>query len=260
MQLDALITLPFFDTPTNTGLYALFDGHGNHGSDAVSFMKTRLPELIERPVTDPASSLMSALKQCDDELRRSSSQILLSGCSAVVLIIQPNRLYCANIGRSRALLAKELKVDLVTSKRLWSGVELTCEHTPSDARERSRIEQCGGRVISEVDENGKAMGLARICLPKQSIPGLPQSRSIGDTLAKSIGATSDVDISYTELGPEDKFIVVGSAFMFDAVKLTDTIKVAARYRTQPKKAADALVRLAQHHETEASALVISLRD
>ena len=58
-----------------------------------------------------------------------------AGATAVVVLVQGNKLYIANAGDSRAMLC-----------RAGNVVELSHDHKPNAATERARIEGAGGFI------------------------------------------------------------------------------------------------------------------
>lgn len=64
--------------------------------------------------------------------------------------------------------------------------DLTCDHKPGLPEERARIEASGGRVFA-LDYDDGYVGPERVWLPDRDIPGLAMSRSLGDTIAHSVG-------------------------------------------------------------------------
>lgn len=70
----------------------------------------------------------------------------------------------------------------------WNITELSEDHKPDLPKEHERITvKFGGRVLSYLDSKGNPVGPARVWLKNQNIPGLAMSRSIGDTVAHSVG-------------------------------------------------------------------------
>ena len=61
------------------------------------------------------------------------------GCTACVVLITPEHVYCANVGDSRAILVN--KAGGIT--------ELSDDHKPDDYAERERIKAAGGFVDDE---------------------------------------------------------------------------------------------------------------
>ena len=47
-------------------------------------------------------------------------------------------------------------------------------------------------------------------LPDQEIPGLAMSRSMGDEVAHSVGVSACPEVLEFTLGPNDRFVVIGS--------------------------------------------------
>lgn len=110
-----------------------------------------------------------------------------SGTTAVMCTILGNVLTCANVGDSRIILGMlnddgQLVVD-----------EVSNDHKPDNPPEKKRIEEAGGRVFAVTYEDG-IDGPARVWLAKIDIPGLAMSRSLGDTVAHSVGVSSTPEI------------------------------------------------------------------
>ena len=59
------------------------------------------------------------------------------------------------------------------------------------------------------------MGPQRVWLKEQEIPGLAMSRSLGDTVAHSVGVISNPETKCFTISTEDKFLVVGSDGVFE---------------------------------------------
>ncbi len=59
----------------------------------------------------------------------------MAGCTATVVLITPQEIYCANAGDSRTVLSKAKK-----------ACDLSVDHKPNDREEKRRIEQAGGFV------------------------------------------------------------------------------------------------------------------
>ena len=89
------------------------------------------------------------------------------GCTAVVVMVTPDKIICANAGDSRAVLARSpqpLGLPMQT-------IALSEDHKPENFGERKRIEACGGFV-----EDNRVNG------------SLNLSRSLGDFTYKSSAA------------------------------------------------------------------------
>jgi len=82
-----------------------------------------------------------------------------SGCTATVVLITPDKIYCANAGDSRTVMSEGGK-----------AVPLSFDHKPDDEPETKRIVSAGGYV-----ENGRVDG------------NLAVSRALGDFELKNKG-------------------------------------------------------------------------
>lgn len=120
----------------------------------------------------------------DRSMGRTDLDIKLSGTTAAVAFVRGDQLYTANVGDSRAVLATQ------TAKGL-RPVELTFDQKPEIAAERKRIEAAGGIVEPILDPYDGPIGPCRVWIRRQALPGLAMSRSIGDSLAGSIGVCPD---------------------------------------------------------------------
>lgn len=60
---------------------------------------------------------------------------IYTGCTACVVLITENEIYCANAGDSRCVLSKD-----------GSAIEMSYDHKPNNTYERMRIEKAGGYV------------------------------------------------------------------------------------------------------------------
>ncbi len=99
-----------------------------------------------------------------------------------------NKLVCANLGDSRAVLGSlhpDPPHDI--EGEYWIATPLSRDHKPNENDESERIKARGGRVMPYMDENGDPLGPYRVWLPNDNSPGLAMSRSFGDTVASSVG-------------------------------------------------------------------------
>lgn len=116
-----------------------------------------------------------ATKSC-----RASGQAPLSqpsGSTATVCVIRNGaELAVAHVGDSRALLCRKA-----------SALQLTEDHEPESAKERERIEQCGGRIMWSSVGRPRVNGI------------LEMTRSIGDIDLKKCGVTAEPDVHTLEV-------------------------------------------------------------
>lgn len=81
----------------------------------------------------------------------------MAGCTATVVLLTPNEIYCANSGDSRTVMSKNKK-----------AVDLSVDHKPNDPEEKRRIMAAQGFV-----EDNRVNGM------------LALSRALGDFEYKS---------------------------------------------------------------------------
>jgi serine/threonine protein phosphatase PrpC len=140
-----------------------------------------------------------------------------------MVAIQEQTLWCANVGDSRAILGK------MQSSNKWSAVALSRDHKPNLTEEAKRIATRGGRVDSYHEEDGEAVGPSRVWLKDQSIPGLAISRSLGDSVAASVGVIPDPETIEMKLGTDDKFVLLGSDGLFEYLSNRDLVRMVVPY-------------------------------
>lgn len=212
--------------------YSVCDGHGYYGHDVSGRVKQRLPELLAREtslLTEPAKALRLATLKCDAELNQSEIDVRFSGTTMVSVLLNGKVLYCANSGDSRAVLARQVNLRTTGRPRQWMAVALSRDHKPDEEDEAARIHARGGRIEAYRDENGDPMGPARVWLRDHQLPGLAMSRSLGDSVAASVGVTAEPEILECNLSPEDRFIVIGSDGVFEFLSSEDVVRIVAPY-------------------------------
>lgn len=121
--------------------------------------------------TDPVQALKNAYITTNTALLVTDIHYMTSGCTCVTVYCKDKRLYVANTGDSRAVMAS-----LDESGRIV-GNALSRDHKPDDPDEMDRINRWGGYVRPPPE-----IGLsARVYLdPEHTMIGLAMSRSIGN--------------------------------------------------------------------------------
>lgn len=122
---------------------------------------------------------------------RETVDLTTSGSTMVSCYIDHNKLYCANVGDSRAIMGSK---DPTTGK--WTARALSNDHKPSLPLEAQRIWRFNGRIDSLRDQHGtictyigNPVGPLRVWFQNQNAPGLAMTRSIGDLMAAQVGVT-----------------------------------------------------------------------
>lgn len=214
-------------------LFGVFDGHGFYGGEVSGFIKQRLPSLLaehEEILTNPKKALSNSIHKCNLELSQINLDVKFSGSTLIVVLIKGNILYCANVGDSRALLARQIiESPEQSGSKKWMSIALSRDHKPDNKEESERIYKAGGRVEAYQDEDGNPAGPARVWLKNQDLPGLAMSRSMGDAVAASVGVICDPEILQITLVPEDKFLILGSDGVFEFIANEELVKLGVPY-------------------------------
>lgn len=215
-------------------LFAVADGHGFYGRDVSTFVKQRFPDILaenENFMVDNELALTEAVAETAKQLKMVEFDINFSGTTFVSVLMTGKRLYCANVGDSRALVARQLAdtPNEINPGRHWMSVALSRDHKPDEEDEQERILRKGGRVEAYQDEEGNPLGPARVWLADEDIPGLAMSRSLGDLVAASVGTIFEPEILDYQLTPEDQFLVIGSDGIFEFLPNEDVVRIVVPF-------------------------------
>lgn len=224
------------DEKTKCLLFAALDGHGELGDHVSQYFRDRLPKMLFSHPQFPkncAAALTDCITVLDKEVNK-DIDTKFSGTTAVICTIIGNVLTCANVGDSRIILG------MINDEGNLVVDEVSTDHKPDTPAEKKRIEEAGGRVFAVTYEDG-IDGPARVWLAKIDIPGLAMSRSLGDTVAHSVGVSSTPEITIKTITPQHKFLVMGSDGLWEFISNQETLKVCAKF-VKPEDACDCLVK------------------
>ena len=204
-----------------TALFAVFDGHG--GSEVAKYCEKHFGAELKKNPNYEAGRFEEALKETflfmDSLLTSPEGQNELktlktdpdggesfAGCTANVVLIVKNTIYCANAGDSRCYIYSNKKTH-----------ELSFDHKPDNDVEKQRISKAGGFIIE-----GRVNG------------NLNLSRAIGDLEYKKnpslkpteqlISAFPDVQKRVIKQG-EDQFLVMGCDGIWEILTGDDICKI-----------------------------------
>ncbi|CAK60912.1 unnamed protein product (macronuclear) [Paramecium tetraurelia] len=205
-------------------LFAICDGHGELGHLVSGLIKTQLPILVSKNKMmlerNSSQGLMIIIQGLSDMLQQSHIDISFSGSTLVIVYVQNNKIYCANLGDSRAiLLSREDK---------WKMKPLSRDHKPSCKDEADRILANGGRIDPLMNSLGLFVGPLRVWT-NQNVPGLAMTRSLGDEIAHSVGVSDKPEILQFDLERSDKVIVLGSDGLFEFLSDDQIINCISPY-------------------------------
>jgi len=202
------------------------DGHGYNGHHVSAKVKTRLPLHLASDKnlhTKPKLALKISTRKTAAEVNDSNFETDLSGTTLVSVLIMKKRLYCANVGDSRAILAIQDENQSLIAKAI------SRDHKPTESDERTRIIQTGGRIHQFADETGELMGPMRVWLKYEDTPGLAMSRSIGDTIAIEAGVISEPEVMDFDITDKTKIMIIASDGIWEFIDDQEAINMITPY-------------------------------
>ena len=222
-------------------LLGVFDGHGTHGHEISNFIHKAFPRALlshEHWLDNPIFSISESFPQVQNELKAfcennpGNFDCILSGSTATLVHIRQNKLYVGHVGDSRAVMARRTGGKLV-------AVDLTRDHKPTLDDEGERIEKMGGEV-RKIDNEPPY----RVFFRNKQYPGIAMSRTMGDTLAQSIGVTCVAESNEFELQEGDEFVVACSDGVWEFISSQEAVEEIGKFGKDAKGAANALATLA----------------
>ncbi|KAK4759203.1 hypothetical protein SAY87_022334 [Trapa incisa] len=234
----------------NIHFFGVFDGHGQFGTQCSNFVRDRLVEaLLEEPslLDDPIKAYNSAFLRTNQELHESEEvDDTMSGTTAITVLVVEDKIFVANVGDSRAVIAVQAGEDVLAE-------DLSCDQTPFRRDEYERVKACGARVLSvdQVeglkdpsiqswgDEESQGNDPPRLWVQNGMYPGTAFTRSIGDSIAEKIGVVADPEVSVVHLKPDQLFFVVASDGVFEFLSSQAVVDMVAAY-SDPRDACAAI--------------------
>ena len=194
---DIGIMIPDLTTDYKVSLFGIFDGHG--GNDVVKFVKDRLPQLIKNNLNDLCpveSAFKKSFEKVDQELKFFDSEYI--GTTATIILFKDNKIYCANVGDSKAYILYDKTYKQISS-----------DHKCSVEEEAERIKSCGGKI-----SKNRVMGQ------------LILTRTLGDLYVKQYGVINTPDISVTDINPNLKYVILASDGVWDVIDLDTLVNMS----------------------------------
>lgn len=187
-------------------VFGVFDGHG--GKEVAEYCKDHFADHLKAAPAYAAGNYGPALRQTFlalDAALKQEDYSTDTGSTSVVVLITPDRIFCANAGDSRAVLWQS------TGK----AVGLSEDHKPDNADELKRIIKSGHSVEdSRVDGN------------------LALSRALGDYQYKDAAhlgpedqaVTACPDVTERARSADDDFIIVACDGIWDCLSNEECCK------------------------------------
>ena len=232
----------------NFNIFILSDGHGKDGHYASRFIVENLPRKI---LSHPSISSLFSFDQIYQKLKEHNYKIIktifsevdkylseqkqydtyTSGATCVLIIQIGNKIICANLGDSRAILIYEdSKNNNTESNILYTKVyPLSLDSKPDLPSEKNRIINCGGEVHRGKNRNGIYSGPMRVFPKGESCSGLAMSRSLGDFKMKHYGVINEPSFVEYNLDELSKYIVLCSDGVWDFMDNENVMKIGNKH-------------------------------
>jgi len=221
---DAFKVVPNFNGNEDEIFFGVFDGHGVDGDSCSYFVRDNIEQELKIQMQKYPNDFEKAYKESfvavNMKMHEQEFDDSMSGTTAIGAFFKGTQFTVANIGDSRAVVGEK------KGKRVIA-YSLSIDQTPYRADERERVKASGAVVMScdqlegivpyhenwgvnlgeELDNGGDP---PRVWAPGKSFPGCAFTRSIGDSVAESIGVTAEPELLRKELTEEDQFVVLAS--------------------------------------------------
>ena len=198
------------------------DGHGINGHLISEYISNYLPDFITDS-SDP-SNITNGFIKCNNALTTSTEiDCTLSGSACVSLFISLDKIICANIGDSRAVLARYENGN-------YNTIKISRDHKPTEFDEMKRILENNGRIEKYYDTDFDAfVGPKRIWLKNSDIPGLAMTRSFGDVIGHNVGVTSEPEITKTIFNGSERFAIIASDGVWEYIDSEESVEIVKEF-------------------------------
>jgi len=235
--------------------FAVYDGHGPVGEKCSSFACEHVAKEFSKALKDGADArtALSTSHVKTNKMLAANSSIddQQSGTTAITLYMDGRDLLISNVGDSRVMLGSVGDDGGLVTK------SISTDQTPYRRDERERVKKYGARVMTadqidgvepihenwdcklgdEIDDGGDP---PRIWAQDQEYPGTAFTRSIGDSLAESLGVMAEPELDHHQIKANDKVLIVASDGIFEFITTRGCLDMALLYNN-PLEACLALV-------------------
>jgi protein phosphatase 2C family protein 2/3 len=225
-----------FNRSRAQALFMVMDGHGSEGNRVSEHVMRKIVPLLElERLQDPPSCFKRACLQVDKELKETDMKFNISGTTLVAIYTLGLQYWVANVGDSRAVLARTVDRQLV-------AIDLSSDQKPSIPAERERILKCGG-FVGDPDEDGLS---SRVYIDEACTKvGLAVSRSIGDHIVKGVGVIAEPEVLEYTLQESDQFYILASDGVWEFMSSQEAVDIVSKHLSEgAEKACQVLIEAA----------------
>ena len=235
-------------------MFGVFDGHGDVGDYCSHFAAEQFGTVLAKELRAAGGTkaldspnmnklYTNTFLKTNRLLKASPIDDTLSGTTGISVIVKGEKLYVGNVGDSRAIIATDVNGQLKYSA-------LSSDQTPFRKDERERLKLKGARIftIDQIDghepihenwgngdgETGDEIDEAsgdppRVWDKTLEKPGCAFTRSLGDSVAESIGVFAEPEVLTWELQPNDKFAIIASDGVFEFLPNQAVVDMVGRF-------------------------------
>ena len=232
-------------------IFAVMDGHGVNGHLVSRFVTKYFTSFFNNNKKMKASNnneeeiwyrlkknncdiLKRAFRHAERDISKNTDiDASFSGTTCVMVFQIGEKLICANVGDSRAIIFKGNN----------NITPLSIDQKPNDPEESKRIIENGGE-ISQYEEDGEKSGPFRVWKKGEVYPGIAMSRSIGDLIASTLGVIPEPKFIEDKVDKDTKFIVVASDGVWEFLDNKTVCDIVMPYykKNDPDGACKALIK------------------
>lgn len=224
-------------------LFAVYDGHGLRGDKVAQFISQMISnKLEEHPglVGDETAAFEHAFTAADKALApQKKMDAEWSGSTAVAALLRGDKVWVANVGDTRCILASNSKAAQrkggVMSREIKSK-ELSKTHSPDLPSEKKRIEQSGGFVSPPPGPGLSARVWSDAAMTQV---GIAMARSIGDHAVTKLGVIATPDVQAYDLTSDDQFMILATDGIWEFVSSQEAVEIVWEVLRNGGSASDA---------------------
>ena len=232
-------------------IFSVLDGHGEFGHlvsrfvtkyFATFFKKNKKMKVLKsedevyyRLIKNDYDILKRVYKHAEKDINKSQIDAKFSGTTCVMVFQVGEKIICANVGDSRAIMVKGEKANKI--------IPLSIDQKPNDPEEKKRIESQNGEV-DQYEEDGEKSGPFRVWAKGQVYPGIAMSRSIGDFVASTLGVIPEPVFIEETIDKDTKFIIIGPDGIWEFLENQKVANIVLPYyqKNDPDGACKALIK------------------